>query len=137
MMVSENRNKISGFTFIEVMIAITVFALLATTLLSLQGNLLKRAIRNFSSWHAVITLKNSLYEGKQNQWFRDNNFHTQEKLPYTTTYQIRAISEKSALKHIKNLRAVQATATWKTFGFDRREQFVSYICVPDVSEEKT
>ena len=131
-MASKNLHKNSGFAFIEVMIALAIFALLGTTLLTLESNLLNRALKNFNTWHGMIAMKNFIYQGERALWTQDQSVHNnqEQKSSITTSYQAQSIPKNSALaKKSATLIMIHVEAEWKDFNLVPHKEKLLYYMV--------
>lgn len=61
------KNHANGFSLIEVMIALTLFAVIMTTLLGLQSTLMLTATKASRKINGCILLKNFFYEISRNE----------------------------------------------------------------------
>ncbi|MFA6066795.1 MAG: prepilin-type N-terminal cleavage/methylation domain-containing protein [Candidatus Babeliaceae bacterium] len=95
----------NGFSLVEVVIALTVFAMIMTSLLALQGTLtttLARASRRISS---CMHVKNFFYEIERKKKESDAKISSEEKKTEAgiLTYSEEPLGKDSAFKKLKNL----------------------------------
>ena len=132
----KNHPNKHGFSLIEVMIALTVFAVIMTTLFTLQATLLSTASKAWKKVENIIIMKNYLYEMEQ------KNIHAQEKLmsdekktEYAViTFSEQSLSKNSVFKKIKRLMLEQIIMRTSQ-GTLSRLIFIRYV--PKIPEEKT
>lgn len=132
---AENRN---GFTLVETIIAMTIAAFSLTTLLIMQGNLMKEGGRAVASWHALVELKNFFWEQEQQQVKAEDKDVRHEKKTFDATlvYELKKPNDRSALKDIKNFRMVTEDARWSYFGGDYRLDLIGGRLVPEPKKEE-
>jgi hypothetical protein len=137
MMVLKNPNQ-SGFSFLEVTLAVAIFALMVTSLLTLQARLLERAVGVYDTWNGMILLKNYLVEADRKQLFdkQDKQEKTVELGLVRLAYQLKKIPEGSPLAKLQDIRGLQADARWRSaLGFDWTEQLASFVLVSQKQEQ--
>jgi prepilin-type N-terminal cleavage/methylation domain-containing protein len=111
------KNLNNGFSLIESVIAIAMVGTIMTAVYALQQAILERSFFNSSRLQRVLLLKNVLYSPEV---MRDDSAEKLEKKreikePQTTIEVKRATFENQALKDIKTLEIIRATASWEGF----------------------
>ena len=130
MKASKNHN---GFTFIEVIISMSIAAMSLTALFVMQGNLIRQNTRMISTWHAMVTLKNFFSEQNQKKIkTNEKEVRFEKKVDaFSLTYHAKEVGERSALKDIKNFRFVFEKAAWNYFGFENNLHFIGARLAPE------
>ncbi len=130
-MMNFKSHKKPGFSLIEVMLALAMFGVTITVLLSLEGTLLSQVFNYSRAIDKIIAMKNFFYEMQQ----EEEHAQTRELGNLKLTYSEKnsgALNEKSPLKKIKNLIVVRVDGTLRT----KTDSLITFIYQePEVSHE--
>jgi prepilin-type N-terminal cleavage/methylation domain-containing protein len=138
MIVSKSRD---GFTLIETLFALAIFALSMVPLLMLQSRMLL-SIANFSErMHRIVIMKNFMFESRREFLKKEDakQFSIEKKIDFPATvlrYKIDPISDKSALKRVKAVYNERVTAEWLDGGLKQQEVLISVFFKPPAEKEK-
>lgn len=112
--------KSSGFTLIEVLLAIIITAFSLTNLFLLQTHLLNRMGQKIATWHVATDLNNFYLEQEQKKIKpSEKNIEFKTKInDVDITYHLTIPHERSAFKDLRNFRLINEFAVWHFFGFE-------------------
>ena len=133
MIVSKNK---SGFTLIEVLLAMAIVGLVLTPIFAIQLNVMRSNSR-------ASQLLARIFAGKQ--FLVDSEFQLKpdeqekriekkvEKPPTTLIYELKRVPENSALKKFKNILIENVTMQWvDRQGKKRTQRLVTFVFKPEV-----
>lgn len=131
MMISKNHN---GFTLLETLAALAIFALVATPLFILESSLIERVSTSTRTTEALIAAKNFLYEariewqkkGQEPQPLEKNDAQKNRNFRYSA----QKVAQTSALKSIYGLYHERVVVDWKDTRGKQTEELVAFIVVP-------
>lgn len=134
----------SGFSFIEVMLALAITTVAITTVSHLQFRALERVQRNSELINKVISIKRRLssflYDKKKcNQLENMKPFITKdEETDFKMVTSLAEIDKKSSLTELKNLLFIIKTeGSWKHAHEIRGEKIISFIAQTPKKEDQT
>jgi len=95
----------SGFSFIEVVVALMVFALAMTALLTLQGNLSRTVRKGAEKIRIFLSMKNFFYDIEKKNSLAEKLITSEEKKieEGMLAYSSHAPADNSQLKKLKNI----------------------------------
>jgi prepilin-type N-terminal cleavage/methylation domain-containing protein len=119
--------KGAGFTLIEVLLAISIFLLVMTPILTLEGLLLTQATRHSRALQRLLTAESLMMENRILARYGKNPLNSKklEYPPATITYQIKDVA--GDLKAFKGVRLETVTIESKERNKKRIERLVSFV----------
>ncbi len=138
MTVSKNH---SGFTLIETLFALAIFALSILPMLMLQSRMLM-SIATFSDrMHRTIIMKNFVFLARRAYLEKEDatQFSLEKKIESPATvlrYKVEPVSDTSALKRVAALYTERVTAEWQEGGRKQEETMVAIFFKPPPEKEK-
>ena len=130
MIASKNLNKKSGFTFVEIVTAIFIIGSAVTTLLGLQGLILRKSSDYLGRTSRIFYTSNLITDNKMKESIKEKiETLKQIKKPETSIqYTEKKISEKSELKKfIENISIIKATTSWKDGLKNKEEDIITFV----------
>lgn len=128
------RNS-SGFTLIEVLLAMAIIGLVLTPIFSIQLGVLRSNSRASQSLARIFLGKQFLVENEFQLKPEDQEKRIEKKIerPATTLfYELRKIPDNSALKKFKNILIESVLMQWvDREGKKRQERLVTFIFKPE------
>jgi prepilin-type N-terminal cleavage/methylation domain-containing protein len=124
----------SGFTLIEVMAALAVFALVATPIFLLESFMTQKVATSSRRMERLVEAKNFLCDARI-AWQKaggepQSTQKAFEKKGLTLRYVPKKVSGSSALKAVYSLYQERVTIEWKDMSGKRIEELISFIMVP-------
>lgn len=117
----------SGFTLVEVLIALVLISVVSIALLNLEGGLLQSTYRARNVLERILLLDTFLQQ--QHKDILEGKTPTKEQTvedpPTKITYTTSAIAGGSALSKIENIVLETVQAQWTDFGWQRTELLVN------------
>lgn len=128
----------SGFTLIETLAALAIFALAATPLFMLESSLVQRVARTSSHAEMMLEAKKFLFDariewqkkGAQPQPFEKDIPQKRLKLKYAP----QKISQQSSLKGL-SLYNERVELTWSDVQGEKRDSLIAFIYIPPQEKE--
>ncbi len=128
------RASRNGFSFVEVMMAITVIAFSLGMLFTTQVSLIEQSAGALATWDAFVATKNLAIEALEQQEKPETNL--QKMLDgFSLSYTFKKVDERSSLKNIKQLRITESEARWTLFGFPRSSLLIGARVIPETKEQ--
>lgn len=139
-----SRNNVQGFTFIEVMIAITLLATFGTSLFMVQSNILSKIFNT----HRQIIYNNDMQLEEMNFMMKVQRAILQKKSPDNVTIEtkkknpdrtialnMKPIAEQSSLYKTfgKQVQLVQTTIAHDQYN----DSWYSFIYIPELKEKQS
>lgn len=116
----------SGFSLLETIIAMTIIATMAVPLITMQGTVLRRMIRDARHEDRIFLMRNFLYEARQEAPPGATSFEKKiEKQNTELHYQLMPPKESSSLHDMKGIHIERITATWREMGKKVQEVMVT------------
>lgn len=136
------NKEVGGFTFIEVIIAITIVGLILTSLFGLQTTMFKNIINGHFRTSRLFFLKNflldedNLKKAKKEKKVIERDL-TDPKMKMK--YELKKVDEKSNLvKNFKNVSLIKVTGTWQGLRAQQEESFIRLVYIkPEKKTQKT
>lgn len=138
----KDHNKKSGFTFIEVVLSITIIGLILTSLFSLQGTVFNRLVREHEKISRIFFINNQFYDPEVIHTLKTKKEETIKKIPADLDLDIevtlKPAADKSAIKkRFDNIYKMQSTGRWQVFGAQQEESIIYYMFnKPQIKKEK-
>lgn len=128
---SKNR---SGFTLVEVMAALAIFALVATPIFLLESSMARRVANSSRRFERISLAKNFLYDARI-AWQKSGEEPKSiekvlEKQGLKLRYEPKKVSGSSVLKSVYGLYCERVTIEWKDVTGKQHEDLVAYLVVP-------
>lgn len=128
------RNK-SGFTLIEVLLAMAIIGLVLTPIFSIQLSVLRSNSKASQTLARIFLGKQFLVENEFSLKADEQEKRIEKKIdrpPTTLIYQLGKIPENSALKKFKNVLLETVTMQWvDRQGKKRQEKLVTFVHKPE------
>jgi prepilin-type N-terminal cleavage/methylation domain-containing protein len=126
-----SKNRKPGFTLIEVMLAMTITALVITPIFLLYETIASRVSVSSRLSDYLVLCKNFLYQARQKQEPAAQTFSLEKKeaeFNVELTYSLeKGVNEKSSLASLQGLHAEKVTAAWTEQGKKKQEQLVGFV----------
>lgn len=138
MIVSKNR---SGFTLIETLFALALFALSMVPIIMLQSRMLLTVATYSERVHRSIAMKNFVYQARREFLKKDDaqQFSLEKKIENPDTvlrYKVNPVSDKSVLKRVAALYSERVTAEWQENGRAQQETLTAlFFKLPQAKEK--
>lgn len=135
--VVKNINSMHGFTFIEVMAALMLIALLLAPLLFQQSNMLRNAAFVSRSLDHMFAAQTFLYKARAAMQEYTTSFSMQETIEdkdITLTFSREPVPKESAFAQVPYIYQDQVIVTWREDGDLRKEAFTTYVFVQPQEE---
>lgn len=143
---SKDLNNKSGFTFIEVVIAITITGLILSSLFALQSTMLNNIVRDHFKISRIFYIKNfmqdpaNLKKAKESIISSKSDGKVEKEIDdpkMKLKYQLKKPNEKSTIsKSFKDVPLINATGTWQGLKGQEEETFVGLIYIkPETKKE--
>lgn len=129
--------KKSGFTFVEIMLAMFMVGFLLTSLLGLQETVFSGVVKYASRFERLFLLKDQLFaaalaRAKDPSVKNDKKEPVEKENPPTTlTYTEKKPAKQSAISKYANITVQKAQASWQIFTGEYKQVLISYIFAPD------
>ncbi len=138
MIVSKNR---SGFTLIETLFALALFALSVVPLIMLQSRMLLTIGTYSERVHRSIVMKNFVFQARREFLKKEDakQFSLEKKIENPDTvlrYKVNPVSDKSMLKRVGALYGEQVTAEWQEDGRKQQETLTAIFFKAPPEKEK-
>lgn len=125
------KNHKRGFTLIEVVLAMSIAALVLTPILTILSTIIQRVDRSSKAFDYILLCKNLLYEARQKQEPDAQNFSldkTDVDSGAVLTYSFeKSVDPKSSLASLQGLHKELVTVAWKERDKKRQEQLVTFV----------
>jgi prepilin-type N-terminal cleavage/methylation domain-containing protein len=122
-----------GLSLIEVMLAMTVIALIFTPLFILQGNVLQRVSRMSLRFKRIMQAENLLYKARKEQPINAKEFTLEETDTSGTkyVYTLQPLSKDSRLASLAHVLYVERVIiSWQDFGKPYNDTLITYVYKP-------
>ncbi len=128
-MINSKNLKKSGFTFIEVVIAVMIIGMVLTSLFSLQTALFDSTFNNYSKISRIFFIKNLFFNFEAREKLNKNKILKKElKDPLTKlTFELKNLNEKSQIKKFENISLLKSSASWRGLVRQQEESMIYYI----------
>ena len=131
MRVFKLRDLKAGFSFIEVIIALTIIGIMITSMFTLKINVFRKVVKHSSRQSCIMALENMFIDARLEEGLTKNKNETVQYsvLPLTVSLERRmnAISEKSSLKDFKDILVESVKGTWSDFGTESSESLLTFV----------
>ena len=125
------KNHKSGFTLIEVMLALMIVAFALTPVFSLLTTVMQRVRSSAVKYSWIVMAKNVLYEAHQKQDPTAQTFSLEKQeidFDGMLTYSLeKEVNQKSSLKGLQGLHPEKVVISWTELGQKKRQQLVSFV----------
>jgi prepilin-type N-terminal cleavage/methylation domain-containing protein len=129
----KNLHKTSGFTLIEVLLAITILGLVLAPIYMLQGNVLQTASQRAQSLLRLLFAKNLLITGGPQMTADPKKDRIEKKLEDPKTeflFERKAASKGSSLKQFEHLMLDTVTYSWGDRKSKQKEKIITFVFKP-------
>jgi len=138
MTVFKNR---SGFTLIETLFALALFALSIVPLLMLQSRMMVTIASYSERMHRSIIMKNFVFTARREFLKKEDakQFSLEKKIDTPATvlrYKVEAVADKSTLKRVAALYNERVTAEWQEGNRSQQETLTAIFFKPPPEKEK-
>jgi hypothetical protein len=123
----KNPHSASGLSLLEVMAALALLSLVVVSLSSLQGTLLRSAVKTFDRVERIIAMKDLLYEAHYEGWDQDNESHEKKEGGFLLRYSQKPVSEASALKKYKDVFIQKVEITWSGLLGEQKDHLITFL----------
>lgn len=131
-------SKLSGFSLIEVIIALAIVVTVGTSIMSLGTSLLQTSNRSTAKWEHGIEIGCALVQAHKQEFFKDTNQHALESsLRSAITYQAHKIDGASKLKDIPSLVREEIDLSWSDAWRKRNIKIIAFKYVQPPQEQKS
>jgi prepilin-type N-terminal cleavage/methylation domain-containing protein len=135
---SKSLNK-SGFTFIELILAVTMIGICITAIFTLQTNLLTSVAERADAIRRVLYTKNLLYEylpSLNPETVGKAQTKKVEDPAMQVVLQAKPIPEKSKLHQFQYVYTVSGNATWERNGITYNQTLLTFALIPPEKKEE-
>lgn len=119
-----------GFSLIEALVALLVLGVLLGSLFRFQSQVLRGVFRTHGVIDRLPIIKNALTKIEQQSDKEISKKITDANTNTEITYELKAISEKSTLYAVKNLKQVVVIAQWPGLTGQQDVEFVGFKFYP-------
>lgn len=124
-----SKNHKSGFTLIEVLMAMTITALVLTPIFLIYETVMQRVGVSSKAYDMIVLAKKLLYEAHQKQEQHAQTFSLEKtENDITLVYSLaQGVEQKSSLASLIGLHKEMVTLSWNERGQKKREQLVTFV----------
>lgn len=124
-----SKNHKPGFTLIEVLMAMTITALVLTPIFLIYETVMQRVTVSSQVYDLIVSAKNLLYEARRKQEPQAQSFTLEKKEnDVTLIYSLaQAVDQKSSLASLTGLHKEMVTLSWTEQGKKKQEQLVTFV----------
>ncbi len=131
----------SGFTLIETLFALALFALSMVPIIMLQSRMLFTVATYSERMHRSIVMKNFVFQARREFLKKEDakQFSLEKKIENPDTvlrYKVNPASDKSMLKRVAALYSERVTAEWQEDGRAQQETLTALFFKPPQAKEK-
>lgn len=135
------KNHNSGFTLVEVMIALAVAAIVLTPVFMLYNVMVRNVNRDSQRFNSIVSAKQVLNEAAQKQQpdTRQLSFDKKfEEFGFAAKYELQKIKDKkSSFGEIDDVYKEMVTVEWTDINNQKRtERLVAFVYKPELKEQK-
>jgi prepilin-type N-terminal cleavage/methylation domain-containing protein len=129
-MIHSKKHK-NGFTLIEVVMAMTITALVMSPIFIIYGTILQFVNRSSQEFDYMLLCKNVLYEARQKQDPEAQEFSfdkAETDFEATLIYSLgKGVDPKSSLTSLQGLHRELVTVSWVEQGVKKQDTLVTFI----------
>ena len=127
-----DQNKKNGFTFIELVLAVTIIGIAMISLFNLQSSLFNSAIKQHSRIIRIFNIKNLFFDYEVNEKIiKDKSLKKDIQDPATKiSYEMIKPKDKSTLKKFEDIYLLKAIGSWERMKKEQEEIIVSLLFNP-------
>lgn len=126
-----SKNHKSGFTLIEVIISMTIAALVLSPILIIYGTVLQFVSRSAKEFDCMVLCKNFMWHARQKQEAGAQEFSldtTDVEFDAKLVYSLaQGVDQKSSLAGLKGLHKEVVTISWTEQGVKKQDRVVTFI----------
>lgn len=126
-----SKNHKNGFTFIEVMIAMTITGLVLSPIFIIYGTILQFVDRSSQEFDGILLCKNLLYTARQKQDPDAQTFSldkTEIDFDATLSYSLeKGVDQKSLFASLQGLHKEQIIVSWTEQGTKKQDRLVTFM----------
>jgi prepilin-type N-terminal cleavage/methylation domain-containing protein len=133
------RNKESGFSFVEVMVAFAIVAIVMTSIFATQGSLLATVVRRSRDMARLFFAKQFMINSSFSAPSETIAVTLEKKLddPETfLTYTVKPVAPESIFAKLPDLYVQKVELRWQQGGKEQKDYLVSFMFKPKLSEKK-
>lgn len=133
------KNKESGFSFIEVLIAFAIVAILMTSIFATQGSLLANVVRRSHNMARLFFAQQFMINSGFAITSENITVTLEKKLddPETfLTYTVKPVSPESVFAKLPDLYVQKIELRWKQEGKEQKDYLISFMFKPKPPEKK-
>lgn len=122
-----HANHKSGFSLIEVLVALAIAGIMLVAYLGMQSRLLHTVVQSVHEIQATNVVSNYLAQAQKDRFESSDKSQTQDvtiPIPAKMTYKVVQIADTSSLKRIHNIRIERGEIVWKEGNKERKRQLV-------------
>src|SRR3989304_7477473 len=138
MILSKSLNQKSGFTFVELMIALFIISTTLSALFSLQNIVFSRLMQSYHRATRIFLSKKisieKMYDLDQKE--EETGKESIDDPKTTITWKDSKISPQGMYENMANLYKIHVQGKWTTFSKDQTEDLLSIKYVPPKEEEE-
>jgi prepilin-type N-terminal cleavage/methylation domain-containing protein len=133
----EFSNTHSGFSFIEVVIALAVIGILLTSIFAVQQAMMQASFSSTNTLRRVLLLKNVLYDPTIVREKHDEERKTEQRIKEPPA-RVRLVIDKPVQKRLKalELERIRAQVQWEDFIGRQEELLLLFKMVLPKKEER-
>ena len=136
----KNHNISSGFSFVEVALAVLVLGIMLTAALALQNSSFTSILRYSEKLTRVLLLKEVLFDASfaraQNKPYDKQEKKVTEPIETTLNYSIAPVNKNSPLKNFSTILIEKAEASWAGITRQNKETMITFVYKPEKSEKE-
>lgn len=133
------KNKESGFSFVEVMIAFAIVAIMMTSIFATQGSLLAAVVRRSHTMARLFFAKQFMINSAFSVPSENSTVTLEKKLddPETfLTYTVKPVSPESVFAKLPDLYVQKVELRWQQEGKEQKDYLISFMFKPKPPEKK-
>lgn len=132
-------STVLGFSLIEVMIAIAVFAIVMSPLFILQGSTYTRLVRGARDLHRMWFAQEVMQRTQEKIKSDTISFTVDESKEFPKTalrYEISHVTQDSPFASLKDLYVESVSLRWSVDGKDRADRLVTFVFKPQPKKQE-
>lgn len=133
------KNNESGFSFVEVLAALVIAALVLIPIFVTQGTMLSSVARRSRNLVRIFAAEQFMTNSAFIQTPEKTTITLEKKVDDPETflvYEVKEVSKESVLGKLPDLYAHKVQARWKQEGQEKKESLVTFMFKPKPPEKK-
>jgi prepilin-type N-terminal cleavage/methylation domain-containing protein len=126
-----SKNHKNGFTLIEVVLAMTIAALVLTPVFIMLSTIIQRVDRSSKAFNYILLCSNLLHQARQQQDPEAQTFSLDKAeidFDATLTYSLeKGVDQKSSLASLQGLHKELVKVSWTEQDKKKQEQLITFV----------